>query len=79
MLKNNLLTKTRKIINRIGELSLIYEVDIDIIAILIDRTIQLYFLENIKYFIKGELFYSKFPKLTRSNSILENQNKQIKE
>ncbi len=28
------------------------------------------FFENIKYFIKSVLFYSKFPKLQRPNSIV---------
>ena len=35
--------------------------------------------EKLKYFINGALYYSKFPKLVRSNSIFDNYNKNIKE
>ena len=87
--KKNLINETRIIINKLGELPLIYEGNIDIITTLIDNLkskypdhysyLDSFYEENIKYFINGALFYSKFPKLVRSNSILENYNRRIKE
>ena len=35
--------------------------------------------ENLKYFFDNALYYSKYPKLVWSNSILENYNRHLKE
>ena len=68
---------------------MIYEGDIDIVTNIIDELkshypthysfLDSFYEENIKYFINNSLYYSKYPKLVRSNSILENYNKRIKE
>lgn len=67
---------------------LIYDGKIDTVTNTIDelkskymdhfRYIDSFYNENMKYFINNSLYYSKYPKLVRSNSILENYNKQIK-
>ena len=68
---------------------MIYEGNIDIVTNIIDELkshypthysfLDSFYEENIKYFINNSLYYSKYPKLVRSNSILENYNKRIKE
>ena len=87
--KKQYINSTRNIINKLGELPLIYEGNIDTISEIIDdlkskypdhyRYLDSFYNENLKYFINGALYYSKYPKLVRSNSILENYNKRIKE
>ena len=87
--KKQYIEVTRIIINKLGELPLIYEGDIDIVTNIIDELkshypthysfLDSFYEENIKYFINNSLYYSKYPKLVRSNSILENYNKRIKE
>ena len=69
-------------------LPLIYNGNIDIITKKIEELKVKYknhinflnsFLENnLGYFISGELNYNKFPKIVRSNSILENYNGVVK-
>ncbi len=87
--KKQYIEATRIIINKLGELPLIYEGDIDIVTnIIVELKSQYpthysfldsFYEENIKYFINNSLYYSKYPKLVRSNSILENYNKRINE
>ena len=77
------------IIDKLGELPLLYDGDLDKITTIIDNLkskfpSHFYYLdsfinENLKYFINGALYYSKFAKLVRSNSFLENYNRNIKE
>ena len=67
---------------------MIYKGNIDSITETIDdlkskypdhyRYLDSFYNENFKYFINEALYYSKYPKLVRSNSILENYNKRIK-
>ena len=94
MKKNGSMQKTiywsnQNYYKKLGELPLIYEGDIDIVTNIIDELkshypthysfLDSFYEENIKYFINNSLYYSKYPKLVRSNSILENYNKRIKE
>lgn len=84
-----LLMETKELINQLGILPLIYNGNLDIITNYIDKLKNkyikhIYFLnklweENMKYFINNSLFYSKYDKIVRSNSILENYNKTLKE
>lgn len=72
-----------------GELPLIYNGNLDIITNKIEdlkknypthyHYLDSYLKENLKYFINNALYYSKYPKLVRSNSILENYNRHLKE
>ena len=87
--KKNLLQHTRLIIQKLGILPLIYNGNIDLITETIDdlknkfpshyHYLDSYLNENLKYYINNSLYYSKYPKLVRSNSILENYNKHLKE
>ena len=87
--KKQYIEVTRIIINKLGELPLIYEGDIDIVTNIIDELkshypthysfLDSFYEENIKYFINNSLYYSKYPKLVRTNLILENYNQRINE
>ena len=87
--KKKFIKATREVINKLSVLPLIYDGKIDTVTNTIDelkskytdhfRYIDSFYNENMKYFINNSLYYSKYPKLVRSNSILENYNKQIKE
>ena len=87
--KKDQIEKTRIIIQKLGELPLIYNGNLDTITSKIEELkknypnhyyyLDSYLKENLKYFINNALYYSKYPKLVWSNSILENYNRHLKE
>ena len=87
--KSELSDNTRIIIDILGTLPLKYDGDLDKITNIIEELKEKYpshfilldyfIKENLCYFIDHSLYYSKYPKFIRSNSILENYNKYLKE
>ena len=86
--KKELLEDTKKVINELGLLPLIYKGNLDTISEFLDKLkykfpkhsnfINDFYKDNERYFISQALNYNNYPFLVRSNSILENYNRIIK-